>query len=83
MPKKLGQGLNIVQDFWGLNTKTQTDKYSMKEVSESISQIGQAQSTIFTTINLTSGFWEMPIEASNSNLTTFTVQGIGQFEWVT
>ena len=55
----------------------------MKEVNESISDIGQANSTIFTTTNLTSGFWQMPIDESDSLTTAFTVQGIGQFEWVT
>ena len=83
VPKKSGQGLRIVQDFRGLNAKTHTDKYSMKEVNECISDIGRANSTIFTTIDLTSGFWQMPIDESDSHTTAFTVQGIGQFEWVT
>jgi hypothetical protein len=49
VPKKNGQGLRIVQDFRGLNTKTKKDKYSMKEVSECIADIGRAGSSIFTT----------------------------------
>ena len=55
----------------------------MKEVNECISNIGRSNSTIFTTIDLTSGFWQMPIDESDSHTTAFTVQGIGQFEWVT
>ena len=78
-----GGGLCIVQDFRGLNEKTHTDKYSMKEVNEYISDIGRANSTIFTTIDLTSGFWQMPIDDQDSHLTAFTVQGHGQFEWIT
>ena len=66
-----GGGLRIVQDFRGLNKKTHTDKYSMKEVNECISEIGRAN--IFTTIDLTSGFWQMPINDKDSHLTTFTV----------
>ena len=62
IPKKSGQGPRIVQDFRGLNKKTHTDQYSMKKVNECISDIEQANSTIFTTIDLTSGFWQMPIE---------------------
>ena len=57
VPKKSGQGQGIAQDFHGLNFKMQNDKYSMKEVSECISNIGQAKSTTFTTIDLTSVFW--------------------------
>ena len=78
VPKK-GGGLHIVQDFRGLNKKTHTDKYSMKEVNECISDIGRAKSNIFTTIDLTSGFWQMPIDDKDSHLTAFTCQ----FEWVT
>ena len=55
----------------------------MKAVNECISNIGRSNSTIFTTIDLTSGFWQMPIDESDSHTTAFTVQGIGQFEWVT
>ena len=53
----------------------------MKEVNNC--NIGQANSTFFTTIHLTCGFWQMPIDESDSHLTAFTVQGLGQFEWVT
>ena len=77
VPKKSGQGLQIVQDFRGLNTKTHTDKYSMKEVNKFISDIGRANST---TIDLTSGFWQKPLDESDSHLTAFTVQGLGQFK---
>ena len=83
VPKKGGGGLRIIQDFRGLNTKTHTYKYSMKEVNECITDIGRTNSTIFTTINLTSGFWQMPIDKKDSHLTAFTVQRQGQSERVT
>jgi len=83
VPKKGGQGLRIVQDFRALNSKTQVDKYSMKDISECIGDIGRAGSTIFTTIDLTSGFWQMPIHPDDSHLTAFTIRGKGQFEWIT
>ncbi|HEY7534112.1 MAG TPA: reverse transcriptase family protein, partial [Nitrospiraceae bacterium] len=81
--KKTGQGLRIVQDFRALNSKTKIDKYSMKDISECIGDIGRAGSSIFTTIDLTSGFWQMPLHPKDSHLTAFTVKGKGQFEWVT
>ena len=80
VPKIGGGGLRIVQDFRGLNKKTHTHKYSMKEVNECISHIGRANSNIFTTIDLTSGFWQIPFDDKDSHLTAFTVQGHGQFE---
>ena len=75
VPKKGGGGLRIVQDFRGLNEKTHTDKYSTKEVNEGISDIRRANSNIFTTIDLTSRFWQMPIDDQDSQLTAFTFQG--------
>ena len=59
--KKNG-GLRLVQDFRALNAQTHTDKYSMKDVSECIGEIGRSGSTIFSTIDLTSGFWQMLLQ---------------------
>ncbi len=57
VPKKQGQRLRIVQDFRELNQNSHIDKYSMKEITECIGDIGRANSTIFTMLDLTSGFW--------------------------
>ncbi len=34
----------------------------MKEIIECIGDIGQANSTIFSTFHLTSGFWQMQLD---------------------
>jgi len=75
VPKKQGQGLRIVQDFRQLNQHSRIDKYSMKEISECIGDICRANSSIFTTLDLTSGFWQMKLEP----LTAFTIPSRGQF----
>jgi hypothetical protein len=54
IPKKHGQGLRIVQDFRELNNPSHIDKYSMKEITECIEDIGSANSIIFSTLDLTS-----------------------------
>jgi hypothetical protein len=61
-PKKQGQGLRVVQDFSELNNHSHIDKYSMKEITECIGDIGRANSTIFSTLDLTSGFWQMQFD---------------------
>jgi Reverse transcriptase (RNA-dependent DNA polymerase) len=53
----------------------------MKDVQECISEIGQAGSTIFTTLELTSGFWQMALDPKSWPYTAFMVPGMGQFEW--
>ena len=83
VPKKQGQGLRIVQDFRELNQNSYIDKYSMKEITECISDIGRANSSIFSTLVLTSGFWQMKLDKKSQPLTAFTIPGKGQFHWVT
>ena len=80
--KKNG-GLRIVQDFRGLNENTMTDKYSMKDVSECIGEIGRSNSTIFSTLDMTAGFWQMLLHPKSRPYTAFTLPGKGQFQWVT
>jgi hypothetical protein len=71
VPKKQGQGLRIVQDFRLLNQHSHIDKYSMKEIRECIGDIGRANSSIFTTLDLTSGFWQMKLDPESQPLTAF------------
>jgi hypothetical protein len=83
VPKKKGQGLRIIQDFRELNQNSHSDKYSLKEITECISNIGRANSNIFSTLDLTSGFWQQKLDEKSQPLTAFTIPGKGQFYWVT
>lgn len=74
-------GLRIVQDFRALNTQTYVDKYSMHDVNECVAEIGRSGSTIFSTMDLTSGFWQMQLKPDIKHATAFTIPGIGQFCW--
>jgi hypothetical protein len=76
-------GVRLVQDFRALNNQSYTDKYSMKDVSECIGKIGRSGSTIFSSIDLTAGFWQMILHPRARPYTAFTVPGMGQFQWVT
>ncbi len=51
----------------------------MKDVGECIGEIGRAGSSIFSTMDLTSGFWQLPLEKASRPLTAFTCPGKGQF----
>jgi hypothetical protein len=83
VPKKQGQVLRIVQDFRELNNHSHINKYSMKEITECIGDIGRANSTIFSTLDLTSGFWQMQMDEDSQPLKAFTIPGKGQYHWVT
>jgi len=49
----------------------------------SIGDIGRANSTIFSTLDLTSGFWQMPLHPDDAYKTAFIIPGKGQFKWIT
>jgi hypothetical protein len=55
----------------------------MKEITECMGDTGRANSTIFSTLDLTSGFWQMKLNEDSQDLTAFTIPGKGQFAWVT
>jgi hypothetical protein len=54
-----------------------------KEITECIGDIGQANSKIFSILDLASGFWQMKLDEQSQPLTTFTIPGKGQFHWIT
>jgi hypothetical protein len=83
VPKKQGQGLQIVQDFRVLNNHSHINKYSMKEITQCIGHIGRVNATIFSTLDLTSGFWQMQLDDKSQPLTAFMIPGKGQYHWVT
>ena len=74
--KKKDGSFRLVQDFRALNQQTYIDKYSMRDVTDCIHEIGRSGSTIFSTIDLTSGFWQMVLEPKSRPLTAFTVYGM-------
>ncbi len=83
VPKKQGTGLQIVKDFRQLNQHSHIDKHSIKEIKECIGDIGRANSSIFTTLDLTSGFWQIKLEPESKLLTAFTIPSRRQFHWIT
>jgi len=71
----------VVQDFRALNANSHDDRYSMKNISECIGDNGRTGSSNFSTLDLTSGFWQMHLDEKSKHLTAITVLGMGQFEW--
>jgi len=80
VPKKDGT-FRFVLDYRALNANSLEDRYTMKDVGECIGEIGRAGSTIFSLMDLTSGFWQMPLQASSRHCTAFTCPGKGQFQY--
>ena len=80
VPKKSGE-LRVVQDMRALNAASYEDKYAIREISECIDEIGRSHSRVFSTLDLTSGFWQLVLDPGSRECTAFTVPGRGRFEW--
>ena len=81
--RKKDGGLRVVLDYRKLNAKTLPDRYSIRGVDECIREVGYSGSTIFSTLDLTAGFWQMKLQPAARPYTAFTVPGMGQFQWRT
>ncbi len=81
--KKKDGAFRLVQDFRALNAQTYPDKYSMRNVTDCIHEISKANSTIFSAIDLMSGFWQMVLKPECWEYTAFTLYGMGQYEFTT
>ena len=78
--KKTGE-LRVVQDMRALNEASYEDKYAIREISECIDEIGRNHSRIFSTLDMTSGFWQLALDPDSRECTAFTVPGRGRFQW--
>jgi hypothetical protein len=81
--KKKDGSFRVVKDFRALNANCYVNKYTMQDVTECINEIGHSNSVIFSTLDLTSGFWQMLLHPKSRQFTAFTLPGLGQFEWIT
>ncbi len=83
VPKKGGNGLRVVLDLRGINRVSSPDMYSIRTVDECVERLGVTQSKVFSALDLTHGYWQVPLRKSDRPFTAFTIPGVGQFEWVT
>ena len=71
VPKKNGEN-RYVLDNRALNANSHDDRYTMRTVDECIAEIGKSGSTIFSTMDLSSGYHQMLLKAQRCPATAFT-----------
>ena len=81
VPKPKG-GLRIVLDFRGLNTATRTDRYCIPSVEDTLLRIGNSGAKYFSSIDLSSGFYHIPLRDTDQDYTAYTIPGMGQYCWL-
>ena len=78
MAKKKGDQLRFCCDFRYLNSVTVKDAYPIPRIDESLSTLGDAK--FFTTLDLGSAFWQVPLRKQDRNKTGFACE-LGLFQW--
>jgi hypothetical protein len=80
VPKKDG-GFRLCLDYRALNAASLPTNYSIRTVEDCLSEIGASKSDTFCALDLSSGFYHMPLHPMSKKYTAFTVPGLGQFQW--
>ena len=78
MAKKKGGQLRFCCDFRYLNAVTIKDAYPIPRIDESLSKLGDAK--FFTTLDLGSAFWQVPLQKQDREKTGFACE-LGLFQW--
>ena len=78
MAKKKGEKLRFCCDFRYLNAVTIKDAYPIPRIDESLSKLGDAK--FFTTLDLGSAFWQVPLRKQDREKTGFACE-LGLFQW--
>ena len=81
VPKPHNRGLRIVLDFRGINDATLPDKYCIPSVDDTLHRIGDSGAKWFSSLDLSSGFYHIPLRDSDQHITAYTIPGLGQFVW--
>ena len=76
-----GKKLRLVLDFRKLNEKTIEDKYIIREVQDCIDEVGRNGSRVFSSLDLTAGFYQQEVEPGSRHMTAFTLPGRGRFQF--
>ena len=78
MAKKKGGQLRFCCDFRYLNAVTIKDAYPIPRIDESLSKLGDAK--FFTTLDLGSAFWQVPLRKKDREKTGFACE-LGLYKW--
>ena len=70
-----------VVDLRAINKATVEDSYSIRDVKACIDEIGAERSNVFSTMDLTKGFFQQNLEKESRKYTAFTVPGLGSYQF--
>ena len=63
--------------LWQVNNPSVPNRFTIREVRDCVDEVSLADSNVFSTIDLTSGFWEQSLEEESHQYKVFPVWGRG------
>jgi len=78
LAKKADGTTRVCVDYRALNQITEKDAHPLPRIDESFGHLGHAG--WFTSLDLKSGYWQIPLDASTKPKTAFSTR-YGQFQW--
>ena len=76
--RKKDGSLEFCIDFRQLNSLTRKDSHPLPCIGETLNSL--VGSAIYSTFDLTSGFWQVPMAEESKQYTAFTLESMGLFE---
>ena len=73
VPKVSGKGLRLVQDLRQLNEASTDDRFSVLDTRSCLNKMGSNKPTVFSTLDLSSGFWQLGLSKESQQPTAFTL----------
>ena len=79
--KKKNGSWRPVVDLRAINQATVEDFYSIRDIKSCIDEIGRENSTVFSSMDLSKGFFQQNLAEESRPYTSFTVPGLGSFQF--
>ena len=71
----------LIQDLRALNAVTKKDKHSIMDVRTCLDRIGERGATVFSSVDLRSGYYQMGLTDESKPYTAFTMPPFGKWQW--
>ena len=75
------QGYRLIQDLRRINDHTMLDKFTLQDIKDCIDKVGTRNATVFSSLDLTAGFFQIELDVDSRKFTAFTIPGDGQYQW--
>ncbi|CAB0037919.1 unnamed protein product [Trichogramma brassicae] len=79
MAKKKGGAYRFCVDYRKLNDLTEDTAQEIPRITDALRDLGEAK--VFTTLDLKSGYWQIPMDADSKKYTAFTTPTGGAFQF--